>query len=204
MSTEGWNEKYSNYSRQGNKYDKTLQPLEIVPKEITSHPKHLKADDPFFRHINEFATKWGLISKESKNNIKLACGYLDFPVIFLQNPCDTHTQQYDRMFSPGSTLYWVRKMLGQMNLTMDDICIWDMLLMISTQWLDTRSLDEQKNAIEEAFALMIKFVETFQPRTLISCQCATGSAGHKFSTIDHSFAWYISSSLRMVPDHLVS
>ncbi|KAI1939191.1 hypothetical protein LOZ57_006151 [Ophidiomyces ophidiicola] len=219
MSTEGWDEvdklshKFSNVYLdrntpiildKSNKYDKTLRPLEVVPEEITGHPKRLKADDPFFRHIDEFATKWGLISEESKNNIKLACGYLDFPVILLQNPCDTHAQQYDQMFSPGSTLNWVRKMLGQMNLTMDDICIWDTLPMISTQWLDTRSLDEQKDAIEEAFALTIKFVETFQPRTLISCQCATGSAGHKFGTIDHSFARYISSSLRMAQDRLVS
>lgn len=176
---------------------------DTMAKYTLSHPRRLEADHSFFGVIANFASRWGLSSEELNNNIRLACGDLSFPIILLQNPCNSHNEQYDRMFLPGSTLHWVRAVLEELNLTMDDICIWDAIPLISTHWLKSRSIKEQRKVVEEAFALTVKFFETFQPKTVVSCQCATGSPCHEFGNITHTFAQCISSSPRVAKTHSV-
>lgn len=117
---------------------------DLAGKVIPRHLDELQQPQPFTLHKNDalyvqgrqFQKKWG-VSKEGFLNWKtLLSGWIDYPAIMLPNPSSWDHLQFDEMEKMSTTLSWLRKMLAQIQLGLDDVITFDMFPMLRNDLLD--------------------------------------------------------------------
>jgi hypothetical protein len=141
----------------------------------------LLPDHPCFDHVRQYARKWHISDEAVNSNIKLACGYLKFPVIMLLNPAPKHESlPFDTMVARCRTLRWIEDVLLGIGLSLADVIILDICPLLSNdriKQLDEEGRGRKQQALSEAYDVTQKMLEMIQPSIVISCQCSTSWSG---------------------------
>jgi hypothetical protein len=137
----------------------------------------LLPDHPCFDHVRQYARKWHISDEAVNSNIKLACGYLKFPVIMLLNPAPKHESlPFDTMVARCRTLRWIEDVLLGVGLSLADVIILDICPLLSNdriKQLEKEGLGRKQQALSEAYDVTQKLLGMIQPSIVISCQCST-------------------------------
>lgn len=89
---------------------------------------------PCFNLARAFTKKWYISEAAVNSDIKLACGYLSFPVMMLFNPAPNHESlPFEKMAKECITLRWLEDVLHQISLNLSDIIILDACTMPSKE-----------------------------------------------------------------------
>jgi hypothetical protein len=140
----------------------------------------LLADHPCFDHVRQYARKWHISDEAVNSNIRLACGYLKFPVIMLLNPAPKHESlPFDTMVTRCKTLRWIEDVLFGIGLSLADVIILDICPLLGSdriKQLDEEGRGRKQQALSEAYDVTQKILEMIRPNIVISCQCSTSSS----------------------------
>jgi hypothetical protein len=151
-------------------------------------------DHPCFRKSRAYARRWRISAQAVDNHIKLACGNPRFPVLMLLNPSPEHdTLSFDAMVRHCRTLKWIKGVLREIGLTLDDIIILDICPLLSDRDMASMDYDEKDEAMDEAFDLTKKMLQIIRPNIILSCQCST--TGEKWGFGNHEIAEKLCSSI---------
>jgi len=145
----------------------------------------LQPDHPCFQFARRFAKKWNISAEAVQSHIKLACGYLKFPIILLLNPAPTHEHlPFDQMIENCQTLNWIEDVLKEIGLELADVIILDACTLLGKKYIDELAEEGRKEeALSEAYDVTQKMLEMLKPNIILSCQCSTsfsdwGTGGH--------------------------
>jgi hypothetical protein len=99
----------------------------------------------------------------------------------------------------STTLSWLRKMLEQMQLGLDDVVIFDMFPMLRDDLRDDvikrMGPAKRDRLARESFALTKDSLAIIRPRVLISCQCCTKPENKQWGFFKDTLAWNLCSSV---------
>ena len=183
------------------KYNKAIDEVvhEVLdPVLQIADSEKLLPNHPCFDLARQYAKKWDISNEAVQSHIKLACGYLNFPVILLLNPAPTHEHlPFDQMVGECRTLKWIENVLEGIGLELADVMILDACTLLSNDYI--RQLEEEGNgrkeqALSEAYDVTQKMLEMIKPSIIISCQCSTSFS--KWGTGGHVIARELCSSMR--------
>ncbi|KAE9364282.1 hypothetical protein N431DRAFT_549862 [Stipitochalara longipes BDJ] len=141
---------------------------EVLPRDLkVAGSEMLLPSHACFELARQYAKKWQISDYALDSHIKLACGYLKFPVILLLNPAPTHEfLPFDRMVDECKTLRWIGDVLHGIGLNLADVMILDCCTLLSNDYI--RELAEQK-----AYDVTQRMLEMIKPNIILSCQCST-------------------------------
>jgi hypothetical protein len=174
-------------------YKATLDQVirEVLPRDLkVAGSKKLLPNHPCFELARQYAKKWQISDHGLDSHIKLACGYLEFPVILLLNPAPNHESlPFDEMVAQCKTLRWIEDVLHGIGLNLTDVMILDACTLLSNDYirdLAKESKEIKEQALSEAYDVTQKMLEMIKPNIIISCQCSTsfsqwGSSWHVVS-----------------------
>lgn len=157
-------------------------------------PTSIANKDIYSKEVWKFCLKWKINEQKFQNFKKLLDGRLHFPILLLQNPCDSHDKTYDVMIQ-SPVLSWLRTELNSVGLELDDVIIMDVVPLFTKRDLERMTDQKRRSAMIESFGLTTRFLQLFKPSMLVSCQCATN--GHQeslYRPLDDPIAYEISSS----------
>ncbi|PWI65086.1 hypothetical protein PCL_07385 [Purpureocillium lilacinum] len=141
-----------------NKKRKTVTrqvPIVDVLKPSLSAVRELEviADDhECFEPVRGVCDKWNIGDVPYSNFVKLLCGYLQFPLILLQNPSKLHTESFDSMRS-CPTIGWISRKLDGMGLLLSEVPVLDICSLFSDHDLAKMSEHDQESAREDAYRM---------------------------------------------------
>ncbi|RDH27534.1 hypothetical protein BDQ94DRAFT_163521 [Aspergillus welwitschiae] len=185
-------------------YNITGVTLANTPPVTTNQWLQLGDDDPMFLGAKALQERYGLETNCYKNHVRLAAGYCHMPVILLQNPYKNHGEDFQDIFTPGSSLTWIRNLPEDIGVDIEyDIPVYDICPMISDDWAQmkarTGQLSELRQAIRDAYELTAQYLEALQPSTAVVLQCATNHCSVKkhavLSSVEHPVAQVFCSSM---------
>lgn len=119
--------------------------------------------------------EWG-ISESSwcyKNFVRLLCGWLQLPVVLLQNPKDDDGTFEDMIRQCDDTLGWLSRKFKEIGLSMEEVIIMEMCPLFSNKKLQQMGAEDSQRAIRAAYDLTVQMLRILQPAVIITCQCAT-------------------------------
>ncbi|RHZ68729.1 hypothetical protein CDV55_106529 [Aspergillus turcosus] len=163
------------------------------------------ANDPIFRQAEDLRAQYRLEANCVKNLCRLATGYQGMPVVLMQNPCNSHTKDFDEMFTQDCALSWLRNAFDEIGFDLEhDIPLWDICPLFSDEWMQNKAQSGQfaevQQAIFQAYELTMRYLEALQPPAVFVMQCATnrGAAmNHPFlGSVNHPLAQALSSSMK--------
>jgi len=167
--------------------------------------KKLLPDHPCFELSRQFANKWNISDTAVQNHIKLACGYLKFPVILLLNPAPTHEKKsFDRMVEECKTLKWIENVLKSIGIELADVMILDACTLLGSDKLNQLGAEgrgRKEQAISEAYDLTQKMLQMIKPDIIVSCQCSTSFS--KWLAGGHFIARELCSSIKRAKEKQV-
>lgn len=139
--------------------------------------EQLLPNHPCFDLARQYAKKWHISDEAVKSHIKLACGYLKFPVMMLLNPAPTHEYlPFDKMVDECITLRWIEDVLYGIGLELADVIILDTCTLLSKdriRQLDEEGRGKKEQALSEAYDVTQKMLKMIKPNIIVSCQCST-------------------------------
>jgi hypothetical protein len=156
----------------------------------------LQPDHPCFQFARQYAKKWAISDEAVQSHIKLACGYLNFPVILLLNPAPTHEYlPFDQMVKNCKTLKWIEDILREIGLELADVIILDACTLLGNNKINELArVGRKEEAISEAYDVTQKMLQMLKPNIILACQCSTNFP--KWDTGGHVVARELCSSLR--------
>jgi hypothetical protein len=167
----------------------------LAPDLKAAGSEKLLPNHPCFDLARQYAKKWHISDEAVESHIKLACGYLKFPVMMLLNPAPAHELlPFDKMVDGCKTLRWIEDVLYGIGLELADVIILDICTLLSSgriRQLDKESPEKREQALSEAYDVTQMMLKMIKPNVIVSCQCSTS-----FST------W--SAGGHMVPRELCS
>lgn len=151
---------------------------EVLPRDFKAAGSgKLLPDHPCFDLARQYAKKWHISEEAVMSHIKLACGYLKFPVIMLLNPAPTHEYlPFDKMVDGCKTLRWIEDALYGIGLGLADVIILDICTLLGSdriRQLDKEGKRRKEQAFSEAYDVTQKMLEMIKPNIIVSCQCST-------------------------------
>jgi len=162
-------------SSNNNAIDKVIE--ELTQDLKATKGEKLRPSHPCFNLARRFAKKWNISDEAINSHVKLACGYLKFPVIMLLNPAPTHERlPYEQMVAGCATLIWIDDVLLDLGLKLSDIIILDACTLLGKdriRELERDSPAKRDQAISEAYDVTQRMLEMIKPNVVISCQCST-------------------------------
>ncbi|KAH0565037.1 hypothetical protein GP486_001576 [Trichoglossum hirsutum] len=155
----------------------------------------ITSDHQCFAPARAFCERWDIPEQALENFIKLSCGDTKFPVLLLLTPSDGHEEQsYVDMFRNSSTLRWIYHAFKDIGVNVADISILDVCPLLSQRRIRQMGPADAQTAIEEAYGLIEKLLETFKPNIVVSCQCTTRGT-RTWSRAGNSVALQLCSSV---------
>jgi len=158
----------------------------------------LQPDHPCFELARQFANKWGISDKAVQSHIKLACGYLKFPVLLLLNPAPKHeSRSFEDMVTECKTLTWIEEVLHRIGLELADVMILDACTLLGKdriEQLERKGNGDKEKALSEAYDVTQKMLQMIKPNIIISCQCSTSRRW--WDTRRHIVAQELCSSIK--------
>ncbi|KFG84000.1 hypothetical protein MANI_030282 [Metarhizium anisopliae] len=154
---------------------------EILKRELISQQKLelITENHVCFHPLKTFGEVWNIHKTALKNFVTLLCGYLQFPFILLQNPCKTHTLDYEEMLRRSPTLSLLSVALYEIGLTLDEVPTFDICSLFSDEDLSQMDEENRDRAVEESYALVEGVLRILRPRIVIVCQCVTNQGKWK-------------------------
>lgn len=172
---------------------------EILPRDLkVAGSEILLPTHACFELARQYAKKWKISDHALDSHIKLACGYLKFPVIMLLNPAPNHESlPFDQMVDACDTLRWIEDVLYKIGLNLGDVMILDACTLLSSDYIrdlakEGREIKEQ--ALSEAYDVTQKMLEMIKPNIIVSCQCSTSFS--QWGSRWHVVARELCSSIR--------
>jgi hypothetical protein len=179
-------------------------PIDEVVEEVLTRDlkkagnEKLLPTDPIFDLAHKFAERWDISDEAVDSHIKLACGYLKFPVILLLNPAPTHEiMPYDEMVTGCKTLRWIEDVLYKIGLELEDVIILDACTLLGSdriRELGREGKRKKERAMAEAYDVTQEMLRLIQPNIILSCQCSTSFPD--WSAGGHVVARQLCSSIR--------
>lgn len=135
----------------------------------------LQPDHPCFQFARQYAKKWAISDEAVQSHIKLACGYLMFPIILLLNPAPTHEDlPFDQMVKNCKTLRWIEDVLREIGLELADVIILDACTLLGNNKINELArAGKNEEAISEAYDVTQKMLQMLKPNIILACQCST-------------------------------
>jgi hypothetical protein len=158
-----------------------LHSIDVVIRNVLSQDlktaesnEKLLPDHPCFHLARQYALKYGISDKAVDSHIKLACGYLKFPILMLLNPYPYHeVLSFDEMVRRCRTLGWLQEILQEINLKLGDIMILDVCTLLGDLRIKNLDEKERNKAMSDAYDVTWQMLEMTKPNIIISCQCKT-------------------------------
>jgi hypothetical protein len=170
---------------------------EVLAQDLkAARGEKLQPNHPCFQFASQYAKKWAISDEAVQNHIKLACGYLNFPVILLLNPAPTHEKlPFDQMVKNCKTLKWIEDVLREIGLELDDVIILDACTLLGSNPIDELArVGRKEEAISEAYDVTQKMLQMLKPNIILSCQCSTSFS--KWGSGAHFIARELCSSIQ--------
>ncbi len=169
---------------------------EVLAQDLKApRGEKLQPDHPCFRFARQYAKKWDISDEAVESHIKLACGYLKFPVILLLNPAPTHELPFDQMVKNCKTLKWIEDVLGKIGLELADVIILDACTLLCNNYIKQFARQGRKEeAVSEAYDVTQKMLQMLKPNIILACQCSTSFP--KWDTGGHVIARKLCSSMQ--------
>jgi hypothetical protein len=170
---------------------------EVLAQDLkAARGERLQPDHPCFQFARQYAKKWAISENAVQSHIKLACGYLMFPVILLLNPAPTHENlPFDQMAKKCKTLRWIEDVLRDIGLELADVIILDACTLLSNDYIkELARLGRKDEAISEAYDVTQKMLQMLKPNIILACQCSTSFP--KWDTEGHVVARELCSSMQ--------
>jgi hypothetical protein len=173
---------------------------EVLPRDLkVAGSEKLLPNHPCFEPARRYAKKWQISDYALDSHIKLACGYLKFPVILLLNPAPNHESlPFDQMVDECKTLRWIQDVLHGIGLDLADVMILDACTLLSNDYIKDLEKEGKKikeQALSEAYDVTQKMLEMIKPNIIVSCQCST-SFSSKWGRSWHVVSRELCSSIR--------
>ena len=163
--------------------------------ETENNNEMIRPDHPCFDKSWKYARRWRISNQAIDNHIRLACGYLKFPVMMLLNPSPNHeTLSLDEMVRECKTLVWIRGILREIGLTLADVIILDICTLLDDRHIGKMDEDEKDRAMYEAYNVTWEMLQMIKPKITVSCQCS--SSDNKWGGGTHEIAKELCSSVR--------
>jgi hypothetical protein len=169
---------------------------EVLTRNLkTPGNKKLLPTNPVFNLARKFARRWGIPDEAVNSHIKLACGYLKFPVILLLNPAPTHESlPFDKMVAECKTLQWIQDVLNGIGLELADVIILDACTLLGDSRIDLlETKGKKERAMVDAYDVTQEMLKVIQPNIILSCQCSTSFP--RWSAGGHVIAQQLCSSM---------
>jgi hypothetical protein len=170
---------------------------EVLAQDLkAARGERFQPDHPRFQFARQYAKKWAISENAVQSHIKLACGYLKFPIILLLNPAPTHEDlPFDQMVKKCKTLRWIEDVLREIGLELADVIILDACTLLSNDYINKLAGEGRKEeALSEAYDVTQNMLEMLKPNIILSCQCSTSFSD--WSTGGHLIARELCSSLK--------
>jgi hypothetical protein len=163
--------------------------------ETENNNKMICPDHPCFDISREYARKWRISNQAIDNHIRLACGYLKFPVMMLLNPSPNHERlSFDEMVRECKTLVWIQGVLREIGLTLAEVIILDICTLLDDLRIGKMDENEKDQAMWEAYNVTWEMLQMIKPKIIVSCQCST--LDRKWGGGTHEIAKVLRSSIR--------
>jgi len=187
----------SSITQHNNAVDQVIYGV-LKPDLKASESKKLLPDHPCFDVARKYAKKWNISAKAVDSHIKLACGYLKFPVIMLLNPAPKHEYlAFDEMVQGCKTLRWIEDVLHRVGLGLADVIILDACTLLSNdriRQIEREGGMKKEQALSEAYDVTEKALQAIKPNIILSCQCSTTFP--EWRVVGHVIAEELSSSIK--------
>lgn len=185
-----------------------LQSVEDLTREVI--PGHLRElqqprrftldeNDALYAQGRQFQRKWSVSEEGFLNWKALLSGWFEFPAVMLLNPSSWDHLEFDEMEEMSTTLTWLREMLAQVKLGLDDVIIFDMFPMLRDELRDDvmkrMGPAKRDELARESFALTKASLAIIRPRVLISCQCCTKPTNERWGFFQDALALNLCSSV---------
>ena len=171
---------------------------EVLSRDLkTLGDEKLLPTNQVFDLARRFARTWEISDEAVNSHIRLACGYLKFPVILLLNPAPTHEfMPFDQMVDECKTLRWIEDVLCGIGLGLGDVIVLDACTLLGNDRIKQLGRDKGKKeqAMAEAYNVTQEMLRVIQPNIILSCQCSTSFPD--WSAGGHVIARQLCSSIR--------
>jgi hypothetical protein len=100
-------------------------------------------------------------------------GFICIPALILQSPPENEELPFDMLVAGLPTFQWLNSILSTLGLNIKNVRIINVFPFITENWLKSLKPADQEKELRESLDLTIEFFKTYQPETVISCQCLT-------------------------------
>ncbi|KAL3430026.1 hypothetical protein BDV09DRAFT_200042 [Aspergillus tetrazonus] len=194
---------FPSHARQGNS-GQTVADLaeETIPRHVAElqHLQQFTLNETcdLYAQGRRFQQKWGISDESFLNWKTLLSGWMEFPAVMLLNPSPCDHKPFLDMVEMSDTLSWLRVTLEKMQLSLDDVIIFDMFPMVQKDLLEATEQEgraRRDELVQESFALTSASLALVRPRVLILCQCCTKPDNETWGFFDNKLARQLCSSI---------
>lgn len=176
---------------------------EVIPRHLDELQQlrqfTLHENDALYAQGRQFQRKWSVSEEGFLNWKALLSGWVEFPAVMLLNPSSWDHLEFDEMEGMSTTLTWLREMLAQVQLGLDDVIIFDMFPMLRDDLrndvMKRMGPAKRDELARESFALTKASLAIIRPQVLISCQCCTKPTNERWGFFQDTLARNLCSSV---------
>ncbi|ODM18156.1 hypothetical protein SI65_06027 [Aspergillus cristatus] len=132
---------------------------------------YLSPENDCLKDAKAFCERFNWSENIFMNFRRLLCGYQGLPLILLKNPKNDDLT-FEEMVNRTPTLLWIKQVLEEFNLTLDNVMVLDMFPFLTNDFLDSLDREERKARVKEAFSMAIELIQKIRPSIVLSCQCS--------------------------------